>query len=560
MNPIIHKEVLQSLRTRKSVAMQVLLFVVTAVLLWLLWPAGGVQDPAGMSARRMLTAMALGELLMVVLFAPAFTATSLTVEKERNTLESLLATRMSPWQIAVGKMAGSLAFLVLLVISGIPALAALPLLGGVSIAEVLAVAAVLLVSAVYLGMIALLISAVMRRSYRAIIVTYAVLLVVVFGLAFPVLPASGKLIHRAGAAAPLLHVLGSFSPLQAMLSLVSRDPHGPYASGAAGWPAFWKLYLVAAAALTAVVWLVVLRSLHRHLLPRRAGGRPGVVERGGGLSARRVMFLVDPRKRKRMIGWWINPVLAKECRTRPTLQLHWLLRVTAICLIVSIALMFLVNVAVGRLVSESFGQIGNMSVAVAVLMVVLIVLVGPSFASGAICSDRETGLWDLLRVTPLPGWRIVSGKFQACFIPLALLVIGTAPALVILLVFDAALGPRILRILQVVAVTCIFVTMLGMFFSSVFSRTAAATVWTYAVMLVISVLTLTVLLDPSLFGPRLVGWVFTTNPIAAAMDAAGHRSMERYDVFRPHLRLMLAASAALFVLTVLRVRQLFRAE
>ena len=37
-NPIIHKEVLSSLRTKKAFWMQALFFLVTAALVWLLWP------------------------------------------------------------------------------------------------------------------------------------------------------------------------------------------------------------------------------------------------------------------------------------------------------------------------------------------------------------------------------------------------------------------------------------------------------------------------------------------------------------------------------------------
>jgi len=54
-NPILRKEVLSALRTRKAFLMQALFLLMTAVLLWRYWPADGLQDigsqqPGGYSA------------------------------------------------------------------------------------------------------------------------------------------------------------------------------------------------------------------------------------------------------------------------------------------------------------------------------------------------------------------------------------------------------------------------------------------------------------------------------------------------------------------------------
>ncbi len=540
--------------------MQLAFLLTMGVLLWLLWPADGIQDLGGQEVRRLLMVLGIGQLAMVILIAPAFTSTAITIERDRNTLESLLATPMSPLSIVIGKMTGSLTFLVLLVLSGVPVLATLLLLGGVEFTEILAVAAVLLLSAVHLGSIGLLVSVLSKRSYRAIIITYCALLVVVFALAGPVWPISGTLIRRGGpVAAGIMHVLASMSPLEAMLSILTPD--GPYAIGAKGWPAFWQLYIPLSILTTVGVAMVVLRGLNKSLIPARPREGLKVVERGH-LTGRSVLYLFffDPRKRKRNIAWWQNPVLIKECRSRRTLQLHWLARATAICLMISIALMVLVSISVQAFVGETASMVTGIATAIGVLMVTLIVLVGPAMTSGAVCSDRESGVWDLMRTAPLPAWRIVSGKFQASLIPLLLLIIGTAPALVILLAFQQEMTPNIMRILQVVGMTGLFVTVLGMFFSSVCSRTSTATVWTYGVVSAMSLLTMLALLGSGVFGPRFIETVFVVNPIAAVMDAAGHGSMQNYNLLRPYLEIMATASGILFVLTVARVYQLGRAD
>ena len=184
-NPIIHKEVLSTLRTKKAVALQAGFFLAVMALVWLLWPEGGLQDLGGEQARRILSILAMGELIIVILVAPAFTAAAITSETEHKTLEGLFASRLHPWEIAFGKIIGSLTFLVLLVLTGAPALAAPFLLGGIGQYEVLAILGILLMTAVYLGMIGLYLSTMLHRSYRAIIVSYAVLFVVCIGAAIP---------------------------------------------------------------------------------------------------------------------------------------------------------------------------------------------------------------------------------------------------------------------------------------------------------------------------------------------------------------------------------------
>jgi len=560
MNPIITKEVLFSLRSVKAAAIQVLFLVAIGALLWLLWPAEGLQDIAGQEARRLFMVLSISELALVVLIAPTFTSTSITLERERNTLESLLATPMSAMQIVAGKISGALSFLILLVLTGVPALVSLVMLGGVDIKEVSAVVAILLVSAVYLGMIGLLVSVLLHRSYRAIITTYFVLLAVVFLFAVPTWPISGTLIRRAGpVGAGIMHVLASFSPLEAMLSLLVPD--GRYAIGAKGWPPFWQTYLIVTVAITMITSGTLMIMLYRALIPPRPREGLKVVERGK-FTGRTVLFLFffDPRKRKRNIGWWQNPVLIKECRTRRTLQLHWLARATAAALMISIALMMLVSISVSVFASESVSTIAAMADAIGILMIVLLILVGPALTSGAISSDRESGVWDLMRSTPLPAWRIVSGKLQACFIPLLLMIIGCSPALIILIYFQQGLLPNILRILQVVGITALFVTIAGMFFSSMSVKTSVATVWTYGVVMAMSMATLLALLGKGIFGPKFIEAVFVVNPIAAVMDAAGDKFMRNYTVFHPYMQIISAAIIILFILSVVRVLQLSRAD
>jgi len=562
-NPIMRKEVLSALRTKKSFAMQALMLLFVAGLVWLLWPAGGLQDLGGEQARRILSVLAMGELAMVVLFAPAFTAASLTSEAEHNTLESLFATALRPWEIAVGKMTGSLAFLVLLVLVGTPALAAPLLLGGVRGSDVLAAVAVLVLTAVYVGMIGLLVSSYMHRSYRAIIVTYAVLLVVCLLFALPATPISNRLLERGGPTwQATWHVVASFSPIEAMLSLVM--PTSLYAIGAKGMPPFWQLYIPISCVVITVTCGICLYKLHRPIAPPRPREKLKVVERGK-VTARSFIFLIDPRKRKRMIARWQNPVLIKEFRTRPMLQAHWLLRAVAFCAIVSVLLMFLVTFGFTALMAEpeSSGISTMMGAVVAALMVLVIIVIGPAITGGTLCADRETGVWDLMRTTRLSSWTIVSGKFYAAIIPLLLLALAMLPSFGILRVASPESALRwvhVFRVSYVVGSTILFVTAAGMFFSSIFNRTSTATAWTYAVILTIGLSAFLVLLGKEIFSSRLTEAVFVINPVAAALDAAGSQLTKGFGLLERHLQIMLGATCIMLIVSVIRVFQLRQAD
>lgn len=558
-NPIIRKEVLSSLRTNKAIILQALFLLVLAALVWVFWPPGGLQDIGGQKARNLLAIIAIGELLMVAMFSSAFTAAAITTEKERNTWEVLFSSSMKPWEIALGKMSGSLSFLLLLVFSGIPALAALFLLGGVQGTEVIAVIGVLFLTAIYLGMIGLLVSSLMYRSYRSVIVAYGIVLVVCFVVAVPAWPVSGGMLARQEPGVQkVLHVVASLSPLQAMLSLVM--PGSDYTIGAAGMPEYWRLFIPISCLVILGTGLAGVYKLRQPIKVHRQLAKLKVIERGQ-ISARSFLFIVDPRKRKRMIRWWQNPMLIKEFRTRPMLQAQWLLRVIGLCLIVSVVLMILVSLSLQVFMGESSQMLPTMATAVAAMMVVLVLLVGPAMAGGTISSDRETGIWDLIRVTRMPSWRMVSGKFQASIVPLLLFALATLPALLILLYINIDLWPNMVRICYVIGVTILFVSTAGTFFSSVFSRTATATACTYALVMGVQLLTMLVLLGRSLFSVQFVESILVLNPVMAAMDAAGHASMKEYvGLMSRHMQIMGVAIAVMFVITVVRVYQLRRPE
>ena len=116
------------------------------------------------------------EFLMLILIMPALTAGSISGERERQTLDMLLATKMKPWYIVLGKLESSLSSVLMLAVSSLPVLSIVFIFGGVGILELVGFVVILGVSAVFIGSVGIFFSAYTRRVTTATVLTYLAVL------------------------------------------------------------------------------------------------------------------------------------------------------------------------------------------------------------------------------------------------------------------------------------------------------------------------------------------------------------------------------------------------
>jgi ABC-type transport system involved in multi-copper enzyme maturation permease subunit len=126
------------------------------------------------------------QLIVVAVLTPAYTAGAIADEKDRKTLEFLLATDLRNREIVFSKLLSRLANLTLLVLAGLPILSFLQFLGGVDPNLVLAGFAATGLTMVSLASFSILNSAVAKRPRDAIALTYlgAVAYLVLSGLSW----------------------------------------------------------------------------------------------------------------------------------------------------------------------------------------------------------------------------------------------------------------------------------------------------------------------------------------------------------------------------------------
>lgn len=109
---------------------------------------------------------------LIVLIAPALTANAITLERERKTIDLLLATPLTARHLLVGKLMGSFAFIVLLLALTLPVNAVSVVLGGASFADLLKVYLLIASGGLVLCAIALFTSVYARNSTLAVLWSY----------------------------------------------------------------------------------------------------------------------------------------------------------------------------------------------------------------------------------------------------------------------------------------------------------------------------------------------------------------------------------------------------
>ncbi|MDP8905359.1 MAG: ABC transporter permease subunit, partial [Chloroflexota bacterium] len=121
------------------------------------------------------------ETLLVLILAPAFTAGAISLEREKQTLELLITTPLSTLGMVVGKLLSALTYVFLLIIASIPLASLVFVFGSVGPEDLLRGYVMLFALAFGMGAIGLFISALVKRTQTATVLTFVLVIVLSIG-------------------------------------------------------------------------------------------------------------------------------------------------------------------------------------------------------------------------------------------------------------------------------------------------------------------------------------------------------------------------------------------
>jgi len=550
-HPIVRRELVGVLRGTKALWLQWAAAGVFGLLVLLRWPADAQVGISGALARHVFSLFAYGVMGVALVVVPAFAAVSIVREKNAGTLALLIHSPLRPWSIYLGKLAGILGFALVLLAMSLPAAAACYAMGGLSLgSEVLRVYGLVAVAILQASTLGLFVSARASTSESALRITYGGLLLIVAISMGPHLFLQG----RPGAWAQAAEWLRCVSPAAALMEVLGHGDvaaHGVFiSSGVAGRYLGIGLVMAGALALGAVV------RLNTTLFDRPRP--PGVMTEDRSAAqqwVRRILFLVDPQRRKPLVGRFCNPVLVKEFRSRRFGRSHWMVRLAAGCAVLSLALTYAATLGTLDWGPETVGGL------MVLLQGALIGVVTPALAATLISMERESGGWTLLQMTPLSAGSILRGKLLSVLWPVTLLLVATLPGYVVMIAVEPLLWPQVWRVLSTLLLSAVFALLASAAVGSFFRRTAVATTAAYALLIALWAGSMLVWLGRDApFGHEAVEAVLRLNPLAAALNLLGARGFTHYHLLPANWWYLAGGSALALAVLVLQTRRLVRPQ
>lgn len=516
-NPVLWRELAGRLRSTKTVLAAIAIAVVSSLLVILRWPTDATIDLASQGAMQIFRPVAFAVAVAVMLLIPAFPATAIVGERQKGTLALLLNSPTSTTQVFVGKLLGNFLLGCILFSVSLPAIFACYAMGGVSVTgHILPLILVLIGMTIQYSAVGLWISARSHSSEASLRSTYAVLLC----LALCSIGPSVLVGRQAGSTALVSQAITTLSPIPALQEITGAQG----TAQAMGFQSGWLLFVLVSIFISIVLSFMTIRTLDPLLLDRaRTAGK--VIDYHASAWWRRLLFLVDPNRRKSSIPFWLNPVMVKDFRTRRFGRLHWLMRLVSVCAIISLVL------AVVATTGTVKWGVDRIAASMVILQIGLLMLLGPSLGANMLASEIESGGWQLLRAAPISPVRILTGKILSIALTLLLLLGATLPGYVTMAYIQPSVSGQVGNVLVSLTVATAMITLISACVSAFSRSTAVATATSYTLLLVLFAGTLLIwVFRGSPFGPVLVENTLLVNPAAIALSEIKAPGFENYSL------------------------------
>jgi ABC-type transport system involved in multi-copper enzyme maturation permease subunit len=198
---------------------------------FLLQQSGPSTNQSSMVGIQLFQALSIFQLFLIIFVTPASTAGAISGERQRQTWDLLLVTRLSSFGIVWGKLIAGLAFGLLLIFASLPLFSLVFLFGGVAPDDVVHTYLVFLVTVLLLGVVSLFVSALTPRLAISMVVSNVMALMLSVGLSLltAYLFATSQrppVCGPTGCQPPSQPVLTPFAQIDPLLGLLSALPNG----------------------------------------------------------------------------------------------------------------------------------------------------------------------------------------------------------------------------------------------------------------------------------------------------------------------------------------------
>jgi ABC-2 type transport system permease protein len=179
LNPILEKDLKTKMRGwRTPVLLSLYLLFLGAVLFLFFVANNQIFNQYGNStfnpriAVNAYNTIALFQFALLMLIVPALTATAISGERERQTLDLMLCSDISTWSVIMGKLVVSIAHIMFLVVASLPVLGMVFLFGGITFGEIMLLFLFYAITALMVASLGIFLSTLFRKNVTAIITAY----------------------------------------------------------------------------------------------------------------------------------------------------------------------------------------------------------------------------------------------------------------------------------------------------------------------------------------------------------------------------------------------------
>ena len=185
MNPILGKELRSRMRSWKlPLLISIYLSLLSLIALAYYWLQSKALAYDGFNpdiGPQIYVLLATFQLLLLAFVVPALTAGVINGEKERQTFDLLLCTRLSAASIVLNKLLASVSLVILLIISSLPVFSIVYFYGGVLMTDIGRVFLIYLATAITLGVIGIFCSSFFKRTQISMVVSYLIVFFLIIG-------------------------------------------------------------------------------------------------------------------------------------------------------------------------------------------------------------------------------------------------------------------------------------------------------------------------------------------------------------------------------------------